>query len=253
MEDARHIPTFFLLGDSTLAAFPPGDEARRFGYGTKLGDCFGNGIQVLDLAIPGRSSKSFRTEEAYARFLREAKPGDFVLVAFGHNDEKPDPLRHTDPSLPVSEPGSFAGSLLEGYLLPARERGVFPLLATPIVRRSPQGVYAGERVHVTEGTPEFPGGDYPACIRRLAQATRTPLLDMTALTLSLYLRLGPERAGSLHAVIPGDPPKIDDSHLNETGAAVLAHLFAAALRRSGVGPAEHLKARLPVPAGFGGE
>lgn len=249
MEDSRPIPTFFLLGDSTLAAFPPEDEARRFGYGTKLGDFFTPGIRVLDLAIPGRSSKSFRTEAAYARFLTEAKPGDFVLVAFGHNDEKPDPLRHTDPSLPASVPGSFSGSLLDGYLLPARERGVFPLLATPIVRRSPQGVYAGERVHVTEGTAEFPGGDYPACIRRLAEATSTPLLDMTALTLSLHFSLGPEGTKVLHAVVPGDPPKLDDSHLNENGAEVLAHLFAAALREAGFPPAGFLKSPLPLPAG----
>lgn len=250
MEGSSAVPVFFLLGDSTLAEFPSDDPARRFGYGTRLAGFFGPGLRVLDLAIPGRSSKSFRTEEAYARFLAEAKPGDFVLVAFGHNDEKPDPLRHTDPQLPSSSPGSFSGSLLEGFLLPARKRGVFPLLATPIVRRSPEGVYSGDRIHVTPVSGDYPGGDYPACIRKLAQETATPLLDMTALTLSLYVRLGPEGTKALHAEIPEPSPKTDDSHLNETGAGVLAFLFASALRDSRVPPAAFLKSPLPVPKGF---
>lgn len=61
----------------------------RFGYGTKLQDYFNN-VEVINLALSGRSSKSYLKEKNYLKLKELLKDGDYLLIGFGHNDEKAD-------------------------------------------------------------------------------------------------------------------------------------------------------------------
>ena len=232
--------TLFLVGDSTMAAFPSGPGETRYGYGTRLQDCFDPSVQVVNLALSGRSSKSFLAEEEYNLLLSSLKQGDYLAIAFGHNDEKPDPARHTAANLPADDPRGFAYHLDRYYLQIAFDRGAHPILCTPIVRRDPEGRYIGAHVHrVGEGS-DGEAEDYPQTIRDLAFLRGVTLIDMTQATERLYRERGPKGTLALHATQPDDSSKPDNSHLSAEGAWVIARLWAETLRRT----ADPLRLRL---------
>lgn len=81
-----HALTVFLVGDSTVANFDLPDP--RQGWGQVIGPYFAADVTVKNYALSGRSSKSFLAEGAWAPVLEQIRPGDYVLIQFGHNDEK---------------------------------------------------------------------------------------------------------------------------------------------------------------------
>ena len=77
-----------MLGDSTVSKFNDVSYYYpRYGYGVLLTE-YVNNIEVLNLALSGRSSKSFLVENNYQEFLDKVEMGDFVIIGFGHNDER---------------------------------------------------------------------------------------------------------------------------------------------------------------------
>src|SRR3954453_16108570 len=109
-----------LVGDSTV-----NDEG---GWGAGFRASFGPEVQVVNLALNGRSSKSFRDEGAWGKVLAE-KP-NFVLIQFGHNDVAgKGPERETDPATTYR-------ANLERYVEEVRVAGATPVLVTSIVRRN---------------------------------------------------------------------------------------------------------------------
>ncbi len=220
----------FVVGDSTVSPFNDKRFFPRFGYGTKLQDFLdGEKIEVENLAMSGRSSVSFTREPNYATLLRFIKAGDWLLIAFGHNDEKSDPDRYSNAGGGIDEEGSFKHSLFYSYIKPCRERGAVAVLATPIVRRSPESVYEGAVVHVTADQPGYPGGDYPAAIRSLAAETGTLLVDHTLRTKDFYGKEEAEATLPLHSWRTADPASVDNTHLSERGARQVAGLVVADL------------------------
>src|SRR5450432_1227076 len=108
-----------LVGDSTIN--------RQGGWGPGFAASFGPDVEVIDLALNGRSSKSFRDEGAWAPALT-AKP-DYILIEFGHNDSPgKGPERETDPNT------TYRANLIR-YIDEARRAGARPVLVTSIVRR----------------------------------------------------------------------------------------------------------------------
>ena len=76
-------PTVFIVGDSTVKV----GTAGQMGWGEAVGELFDRSrINVVNYARGGRSSRTFITEGLWNRVLSAIKPGDFVLVQFGHND-----------------------------------------------------------------------------------------------------------------------------------------------------------------------
>ena len=90
--------TIFVIGDSTAAnKDTTGGKVER-GWGMMLQNCFDADYIVVDNhAVNGRSSKSFLDEGRWDKVLSKIRPGDYVIIQFGHNDEKAQPERHTDP------------------------------------------------------------------------------------------------------------------------------------------------------------
>ena len=89
--------TLWVVGDSTLSSFDDKYYYPRYGYGTKLGCYLNSKVQVNNLALSGRSSLSFTKEENYKELLAGIKAGDFLIIGFGHNDEKTEAGRYTSP------------------------------------------------------------------------------------------------------------------------------------------------------------
>lgn len=93
---ANQLPTLWIAGDSTLRS-----NAPMRGWGQDLGGFFDPAkLNVVNRAIGGRSARTFYTEGRWKEVLDAIKPGDFVIIQFGHNDVGP-----------IDERGKFRGSV----------------------------------------------------------------------------------------------------------------------------------------------
>ncbi len=245
--------TVWVVGDSTLSPFSDNYYLPREGYGEEIASYFN--AAVYNLARSGASSKDFTGMEQYET-LMEGSPlipalGDadtkkFLIIGFGHNDEKTEEARFTDPNGDYLTEGSFANSLYVNYILPAVERGVIPVVCTPIARltrdNTPES-YSGASGHVTSdvtiGDRTYPGGSYPKAIldmvKRLQdEGMEIEYIDLTAATIEKNVELG-EDAQYLHAFTgakhapEGDsliPTGLDQTHTNHYGARMNAWLIS---------------------------
>ncbi len=102
--------TAWVIGDSTVSSFSDAYYYPRYGWGTQLEYYFDDTIAVNNLALSGRSSKSFTKEANYSTLMNGMKSGDFLFVGFGHNDEKAEADRYTNPNGDYKTEGSFANS-----------------------------------------------------------------------------------------------------------------------------------------------
>lgn len=215
----------FVVGDSTLSPF--NDVAYyhpRNGYGMRLQDYLNpKKIEVINLAMSGRSSKSFLTEINYKTLVNNIKKGDYLIIGFGHNDEKAEEDRYTNPNGSKEEAGSFKNSLYVNYVKMAKDKGATPILCTPIVRRVEGIKYVGSAVHIVADQGSYKGGDYPKAIRELGQETDTMVVDLTEKTKNRYLTMLPEETLKFHAWLSHKPNSVDNTHLNMYGAAVNAY------------------------------
>ena len=182
--------TIYLVGDSTVCGFSDNYYLPRYGYGTQLFNYINcEPKQINNLALSGRSSLSFLTEGNYTTLKNSIKEGDYLIIGFGHNDEKSDePARYTDPTKSYTDDStvngpSFQYTLFQNYVKLATDKGATPILCTPIVRYDENGAYTGTKVHNTDK------GDYAAAIRTLGQATGTTVVDLTEITKEEYKKM----------------------------------------------------------------
>ncbi|SDK22675.1 rhamnogalacturonan acetylesterase [Streptomyces indicus] len=201
--------TVFLAGDST-AAQKDAEAAPETGWGMALPFFLHRGVEVANHAVNGRSSKSFLDEGRLTPVLDAIRPGDLLLIQFGHNDAKSaDPARYT-------EPWSSYQDRLRQYVAGARERGARPVLATSVERRR----------FDTAGNATSTHGDYPAAMRDLAAREAVSLLDLQAASLALWQRLGLEETKKYFNWTATEQ---DNTHFNPLGAIEVARLAARAL------------------------
>lgn len=200
----------YIIGDSTAAnkmanAFP------ETGWGMELGSYFNEKVQVDNRAMNGRSTKSFINEKRWEAILTTLKQGDYVLIQFGHNDEKID-----KPGVGTSL-AEYKNNLIK-FVQEAQAKKANPILLTPIMRRSfKDGVF----VDTHQG--------YPFIVRQLADSLRIPLIDMHRKTETLIVDLGEKSSkGIFNYVKVGHKNypegKNDDTHLSPVGAKIVASL-----------------------------
>jgi beta-glucosidase len=219
----------FMIGDSTMAQKPPDVEPER-GWGQMLQSFFDNSVLVSNQAVNGRSSKSFIDEGRWQKVLDSLHAGDYVIIQFGHNDNKPDPARHTDPFT------TFKANL-EKYVNDTRSKGGSPMLCTPIVRRQ----------FDEKGNLVDTHGQYPAAMHQVARELNVPLLDLQLRTKNLVSDLGPEKSKSIFLYAdPGAYPKRpkgvqDDTHLSPEGATAVARMALEEMRALKLPLVSHLK------------
>jgi lysophospholipase L1-like esterase len=173
--------TIFMIGDSTMANKPVIPANPERGWGQMLGMYVGDSVRISNHARNGRSSKSFLDEGSWNAVLEQAKPGDYVIIQFGHNDEKEtDPWRFTAPF------GEFKQNL-KRYIHDARQQKAVPILATPGARR---------RID-SEGKLRDTHGDYVVAARQVAIEERVPLLDLNKRSSELLSKMGPDQSKRL--------------------------------------------------------
>lgn len=200
----------FLLGDSTCAE-KEADKRPETGWGMMMQELVGPTFTVVNLALNGRSTKSFLQEGVFGKCHKALKAGDVVMIQFGHNDSKEDDQRHTDPWTTYQGNLAFMAEQV-------RQKGAYPILLTPICRRR----------FTEEGVLVQTHGDYPSAMIALAKGRGYPLLDLTKETFLLLSHLGDQASKRLFLhLAPAEHPNYpegaaDDTHLNELGAAVVA-------------------------------
>ncbi|MCR4743920.1 MAG: hypothetical protein K5894_01670 [Lachnospiraceae bacterium] len=236
----------WIVGDSTVSAFNDNYYMPRYGWGTQLGLYFNDDVNFINLAISGTSSKSFRSRENYSKFINGISDGDFLLIGFGHNDEKTGSMTFTSADGDMYTEGSFAESLKKYYIDPAEKAGASVILVTPIVRRDPERKYTGDSIHVTKY------GDYAGAIKKLAMEMSLTISDLTSETKDIYLAVDsdddPDNDSLYqHARTGSSPISVDDTHTSLFGAAVNAYLIAKDIRNSDSDLRNYLKTALENP------
>ena len=232
---ADNVITIFTIGDSTMANKDIKGGKLERGWGMMLRHCFSDDVRVDNHAQNGRSSKSFIDEGRWDKVLGLIKPGDYVFIQFGHNDEKPDEKRHT-------VPGSTFDDNLRKFVRETRERGGIPVLFNSVVRRN----FSGSKTAVTDDdlrTNSSAGlkegevlidthGDYIVAPLNVAREMKVPFVDANRITHDLEQSLGVEGSKKLHMwYLPGETPsqpegRQDNTHYNIYGASVVARLLA---------------------------
>ena len=223
--------TIWIIGDSTVSEFNDNYYYPRYGYGTQLGQYINPDMyEIKNLALSGRSSKSYTQDKEYKTLVGGMKDGDYLIVGFGHNDEKLEEERYTNPNGTYKDSGSFANSLYENYIVPAQKANCNVILCTPIVRRNEGSEWINSNLHITNTIGKYEGGDYPQAIRNLGLDLNIPVIDMTKLTKNLYDELGPLETLNFHAWTSSNSLSVDNTHTNIWGGRYNAYFIAKEIK-----------------------
>ena len=199
-----------LVGDSTVAT--------GGGWGPGFCKLMTSNVNCVDVALNGRSTKSFIDEGAWTKAL--ALKGNYYLIQFGHNDQKPDADRHTDAD------GSFQ-TYLKRYIADVRAIGGTPVLVTSLSRRTYRNGKVVEDLN-----------DYAEATRKVGAAEGVTVVDLNALSTKLLDTMTQEQADEFDAVAHVDAkaenaaqpkPSLDRTHLNSHGQEVFGRMMAKAL------------------------
>ncbi len=226
--------TVFTIGDSTMADRDVKSGTLERGWGQMLQNFFTEDIVVENHASCGRSTKSFIDEGRWLTVYNQLQPGDYVIIQFGHNDEKTDSTLHTIP-------GSSFDDNLRRFVRETREKGAIPVLMSPIVRRNfpPTPDTPHSYTYEKEGTVLVDThGDYVSAMQRVAEEDSVTYIDMNRYTHDLVANLGPEKSKELYMWIPAGKfdyyphGNVDNTHLNPKGSKVIASIAARELVKS---------------------
>lgn len=227
--DAR--PTLYLIGDSTMANKPVIPANAERGWGQMLPAFFKDTLRIENHAMNGRSTKNFLTEGRWTVITNKLNSGDWVIIQFGHNDEKKtDPKRFTEPF------GEFKTNLTR-YIHETRSKSAHPILVTPVVRRSFDAAGQLKDTH----------GDYVKAVREVAAEQKVPLLELNTRSAEIVQSLGPDRSKKLYLWVGRDEfpqleqPKEDDTHFCAYGATRMCDLAVEEIQKVAPQLAQHLR------------
>lgn len=211
------VPTIYILGDSTVADQP---LEPYNSWGQMLTRFFKPGVAIANHAESGESLRSSLGARRLDKVLSVIKPGDYLMIQYGHNDEK--------------EKGEGVGAFttyaadLKRFVSGARERGAIPVLVTPVQRRT----------FDKEGKITNSHGDYPGAVRKVAREERVVLIDLNQMSKVLYETWGPEK--SVLAFKEGD-----GTHHNNYGSYELAKCIVEGIRANKLALAKYLVSDVP--------
>lgn len=220
----------FLIGDSTVRNGRGDGAGSLWGWGDFLGEHFdSNRVQVINRALGGRSSRTFLTEGLWGKVRAELRPGDLVLMQFGHNDggemAKGDRPRASikgtgDETRDViiertgqAETVHSYGWYLRQYIAEARANGALPIVLSPV----PRNIWREARVARA-------AGDYGKWARETAEAALAPFIDLNELVALRYEAAGTDRVKAEFFT------ENDHTHTTRAGARLNAEIVLEGLR-----------------------
>lgn len=217
----------WMVGDSTMSIKAP-DKFPETGWGVPFAQFFREEVEVVNMAKNGRSTKSCIRSGTWREVYESAQKGDYVLIQFGHNDEK---VHKSGTGTTIDE----YKANLSMFVTEARAKDATPILLTPIARRA-----------FKEGKLVDTHGAYPAAVKQVADSLNVYLIDLTRQTSDLLTAMGEEKSKDLFLHLPqghANYPEgvVDNTHLNEEGAMAVASLVANELKWQNIPLAKKLK------------
>ena len=212
------VPVVYLAGDSTVT-----DQslAPAGSWGQMLPRFFDNTIAVANHAESGETLKSFLAELRLDKILSTLRAGDWVVMQFGHNDQKAQ-----WPQTYVAADSTYR-AYLRTYIAEVRRRGATPILVTSPERRN---FDANSRIVPSHGA-------YPEAVRAVAREESVALIDLHAMSIEFYEALGPTRLVAAFG-------KDDLTHHTSYGAYELARRVASSIRTADAKPMGNLAQHL---------
>jgi rhamnogalacturonan acetylesterase len=220
----KTLPTLFIIGDSTVNNSGEGFQ----GWGNVIGDLFDQTkITIANRARGGRSSRTFFTEGLWEQVLNELKPGDVVLMQFGHNDGGPidkekfrGSIRGTgeetqDITGANGKPETIHtfGWYMRKFIADAKTKGAVPVVLSPV----PRNVWKDGRVErATE--------NYGKWARETAEGQKVLFIDLNEITARKYEKNGAEKVGAEYFTTK------DHTHTSPAGARLNAESVVEGLR-----------------------
>ena len=215
IQKADELPTIFLAGNSTVT-----DQENEpwASWGQMFPNFLNPEIVVANYAESGETLLAFKREKRLQKILSQIKQGDYLLMEFAHNDQKPGG-NHLDAMTTYKDE-------LRYYMSEARKKGAKPVLVTSTNRR--RFDENGKIINTLE--------EFPEAMRQLAVEQKVPLIDLNAMSKMFYEALGPEVSKKAFVHYPAntypgqDKPLADDTHFNPYGAYELAKCVTEAIR-----------------------
>lgn len=171
-------------------------------------------VQVINRARGGRSTRTFFEEGRWRRIYRDLKPGDLVLIQFGHNDAAVEKTER------YVTPEGYR-EYLRLFIAQTRERGAYPVLMTPVARNYPW----------KDGKLMNDHGEYTHAVKEIALETGTPWIDLLAKSKAFFTDRGEAYTSANYFMnlpagkFPAYPDGQDDNtHFQPEGAEEVAKL-----------------------------
>src|SRR5579875_1802915 len=212
------VPVVYLAGDSTVV---DQDKEPWAAWGQMLPVFFNDTVSVSDQAESGETIHSFTVENRFAKIFSTLKAGDYLFMQFAHNDQKPG-----KGFVSIAE---YKQSLAESIQM-ARSKGATPVLVTSMNRRT---FDANGKIIQTLG-------DYPEAMREVAKEQNVALIDLNAMSKTLYEAMGPQGTMKAFVHFPANtfPDQLlalnDDTHFTDYGAYELARCVVQGIREAGL-------------------
>lgn len=221
------VPTMFLCGNSTVV---DQDFEPWASWGQIFTYWFTDQVAVANYAASGLTSTSFSAQNRLKKIVSLLKPGDYVFIEFGHNDEKDK----------MAGAGAFYNYAhnLKTYVDQIREKGATPIICTPTERRMVD----------KEGKFSPTHGKYPEAAKFVANDLNVGLIDLTSMSQILYKTMGAEDSKRLLVHYPANtyPGQgaafADNTHFNPFGAYEMSRLIIRGMKQLNLPVLQYLKA-----------
>jgi len=210
-----NVPTVFILGDSTVC-----DQSGEpyASWGQMLPRFFKPDIAVSNNAESGETIRSSTLAHRFDKVISLMKPGDYLLIQYGHND-----MKSKDPNAPEQYEAE-----LKSWCKKVKQKGGTPVLITSMNRHSFQGDVVVNSL-----------GEYPARVKDAAKAEDVPMIDLNAMSKTLYESYGPTGSIALFEH-QADSQKFDATHHSPFGAYELAKCVIEGIRQNKLELANHI-------------
>ena len=204
--------TLFFCGDSTVV---DQDGEPWASWGQMIPTWFDENVCIANYAESGLTTTSFLNQRRLNKILDMIKPGDYVFVEFGHNDEK--------------DKGDNAGAFLNyatnlrTYISRAKAKQANVVILSPTARRQ----FDGGKIVNTHG-------DYPEAARQVAESEGVYFIDLTAMTTELNEAYGSSLSTKFYVHYPagayGEAALKDNTHFNPFGAYEISKCVVMGLK-----------------------
>lgn len=220
-----NLPTIFLIGDSTVRNGHGDGAGGQWGWGEPLFTLIDAAkFNLVNRAVGGTSSRTFYNGPYWQHVLMMMKPGDYVVMQFGHNDNgNPDDAAHRaslkgagdETKRDGDETVHTYGWYLKQYIAETRAKGATPIVCSLI----PRMIWKGDKISRNSE-------DYAKWAAEVANSEKTPFIDLNEIIAARYDQMGAEKVKPLFA----DP----HTHTSREGAEINAQVVFENLKTLGV-------------------